>query len=371
MRLYIKGIMSLLFMSGILFSQNEPGLKDVFKDYFLVGAALNPYQFTEKDELSVGIIKKHFNTVTPENDLKWERVHPKLDKYSFDNPDKYIEFGKKNNMVIIGHTLIWHAQTPRWVFEDKDGKPVDKNTLLERMREHIQTVVGRYKGQIKGWDVVNEALEEDGTLRKSPWLKIVGEEFIAKAFQFAHEADPDAELYYNDYSLENKSKRDGVVALVKKLQQQGIRIDGVGLQGHYQMDWPSAEQIDSTITAIANLNVKIMVTELDLNVLPNPDNNQTADISKNYELKEKFNPYSKGLPDSAKVVIAKRYGDIFSAFIKNHKVIDRITFWGVTDKSSWLNNWPVFGRTNYPLLFDREGKPNSAFFKIVELAKNK
>ncbi len=214
----------------------------------MIGAALNQNQFSGADEVGARLIGEQFNSITPENVLKWEAVHPQLDKYDFAPGDAYVAFGEQHGMFIIGHTLVWHNQTPRWVFEDAEGKPVDRDTLLKRMRDHIQTVVGRYKGRIKGWDVVNEALNEDGTLRQTQWLKIIGEDYLAKAFQYAHEADPAAQLHYNDYSLENKPKRKGAIELIKKLQAQGIPITAVGLQGHDKMDWPSPELEDATIS---------------------------------------------------------------------------------------------------------------------------
>jgi endo-1,4-beta-xylanase len=364
--------------SGNIFAQSNTVLKDVFKNYFRIGAALNYFQYTEKDTLSVKIVKKQFNTITPENDLKWERIHPKPDSFNFAPADRYVEFGEKNDMFIIGHTLVWHAQTPQWVFQDtavskETGKklPADRAALLQRMKNHISTVVGRYKGRIKGWDVVNEALNEDGTLRQSQWMKIIGDDFIEKAFEFAHEADPNAELYYNDYSLDNKPKRDGAVRLIKSLLSKGIKITGVGLQGHYKMDWPSAAQFDSTIKAFSALGIKVMITELDIDVLPQVTQNNTADISLKAKLKEKQNPYKDGLPDSVQNALAARYADLFAVLLKNSNSVSRVTFWGVTDKESWLNNWPVFGRTSYPLLFDRNGSPKAAFNAIIKEVVNK
>ncbi len=198
---------------------------------------------------ALAIVKAQFNTISPENVLKWESVHPRPDGYAFDAPDRYVAFGEKNDMFIIGHTLVWHSQVPRWVFQDDKGEPLDRDALLKRMHEHIMTVVGRYKGRIGGWDVVNEALNEDGTLRKSPWLTIIGEDYLVKAFEYAHEADPKAELYYNDYSVENPAKRNGAVALIKKLQAAGITVAAIGLQGHDKMDWPTLDEQDATIVA--------------------------------------------------------------------------------------------------------------------------
>ena len=206
--------MTLLLAAFTAGADEPPTLKTAFKDHFLIGAALNPAQFCESNKVEAAIVKAQFNSITPENVLKWEKIHPRPGEYDFTLADQFVAFGQTNGIFIIGHTLVWHEQTPEWVFEDK-GKPASREVLLQRMRDHIFTVVGRYKGRVKGWDVVNEALESDGSLRNSPWRKLIGDDFIEHAFQFAHEADPQAELYYNDYSLESEPKRNGAVALVK------------------------------------------------------------------------------------------------------------------------------------------------------------
>ncbi len=194
-------------ISGGLLPAQTPALKDVFGDCFRIGAAINPSQFMERNAMETALLEQQFNSISPENVLKWQSVHPAPDAYNFAPADAYVAFGEANHMFIIGHTLVWHNQTPKWVFEDDKGQPLSREALLTRMHDHIRTVVGRYKGRINGWDVVNEAVDEDGTLRQSPWMKIIGEDYIAKAYEFAHEADPSAELYYNDYSLENEAKR--------------------------------------------------------------------------------------------------------------------------------------------------------------------
>lgn len=361
-------------------------LKDAFKDKFLIGAALNEAQFSGQDKLGSTLVETQFNSISPENVLKWESVHPLPDKYNFEPVDRYVAFGKKNNMFVIGHVLVWHYQTPKWVFEDEQSKTIDRETLLQRMHDHIKTVVGRYKGQVQGWDVVNEALNDDGTLRQTQWMKIIGDDYISKAFQFAHEADPQAELYYNDYSIENSPKREGTITLIKKLQSQGIRVDGVGIQGHYKMDWPTMGLVDSALEAFSRIGLKVMITELDMDVLPIASKDYGANIGLRAEMQAKLNPYIDGLPDSVQQVVAKRYADLFSVFVKHsigmkmepvlkvNSIVDggvsRVTFWGVTDGDSWLNNWPIKGRTNYPLLFDRNGKPNATFDAVIKVAGN-
>jgi endo-1,4-beta-xylanase len=347
----------------------ERALKDVFKNDFMIGAALNRRQIFEEDTRGVAIVSTHFNSITPENILKWALVHPAPDRYDFAAPDRYVEFGEKHGMFIVGHTLVWHNQTPRWVFEDKKGNPVDRETLLSRLRDHIFTVVGRYKGRIKGWDVVNEALNQDGTMRQSPWFKIIGDDYLVKAFQFAHEADPSAELYYNDYDLELPAKRAGGVELIKKLKAAGVPISGVGLQNHNLMDWPSVADEDATISAFEKLGVKIHITELDVDVLPRTTK-PGADYAVDVTVTPQLNPYVDRLPDAQQLALAKRYAELFQVYLKHRDAIERVTFWGVADGDSWLNNWPMKGRTNYPLLFDRLGRPKPALSAVINKTRS-
>ncbi|HTP67790.1 MAG TPA: endo-1,4-beta-xylanase [Dongiaceae bacterium] len=357
-----------LALAGNANTQRPPALKDAYRGCFLVGAALNSNQFTGSDRLEDAVIKAQFNSITPENVLKWEVVHPGLNTYDFSLADRYVEFGEQNHMFIIGHNLVWHSQVPQWVFEDASGKPLTRDALLQRMRDHITTVVGRYKGRIQGWDVVNEALSEDGSLRESPWLKIIGEDYIEQAFRSAHEADPHAQLYYNDYSLENEAKRKGGLRLVSKLQERGVSITGVGLQDHVSLDSPTTDQIDTTISEFGKLGVKVMITELDVDVLPWPAKDQIADVSLHAEADPKLNPYPSGLPETVQQALAKRYADLFGTYAKHCGLVTRVTFWGVADKDSWRNDWPIKGRTDYPLLFGRDAKPKPAYYAVIRQA---
>jgi endo-1,4-beta-xylanase len=344
-------------------------LREAFQGAFLVGAAVNADQFSGRDERGAALVRAQFSSVTPENVLKWESVHPQPGVFDFAAPDRYVAFGEQSGMAVIGHTLVWHSQTPRWVFQDSAGRPVSRDTLIGRMREHIQTVVGRYRGRIRGWDVVNEALNEDGSLRRTPWQSIIGDDYIAMAFRFAHEADPNAELYYNDFSLENAPKRQGAVALIRRLLAEGVPVTGIGSQDHVQMDWPTTAQLDSTLTAFGQLGVKVMITELDVDVLPRATQQRGADVSLNVAARVDLNPYAAGLPDSVQRALAQRYADLFGVYYRHRGTLTRVTFWGVTDGDSWKNNWPVRGRTNYPLLFDRDGRPKPAFDAVMRVAR--
>lgn len=341
-------------------------LKAAYQHDFLVGVAVNEKQFADQDQRGGPIIKAQFDSISPENALKWASVHPAPGVYDFTNADRYVAFGESNHLVIIGHTLVWHHQTPRWVFQDTNGNPVAREVLLERLHDHIQTVMGRYQGRIKGWDVVNEALGEDGKLRKSNWQKIIGDDFIERAFRYAHQADPNAELYYNDFSLENEPKRQGAIALIKKLKSEGIPVTAVGLQGHFKMDWPTVAEEDATISDFAKLGVKVMITELDVDVVRATQGNRTADIEANAQRVAGANIYSNGLPADVQQALAKRYADLFGVFLKHRDAVERVTFWGVTDADSWLNTW---GRKNHPLLFDRDGRPKPAFQAVIKTAR--
>ena len=343
-------------------------LKEAFKDEFYVGAALNGRQVSGNDAQAVALIEKQFNTISPENLLKWESVHPQPDVYNFEPADNYVALGEKNDMFVVGHTLVWHNQTPKWVFEDEKGNPVSREVLLKRMEDHIKTVAGRYKGKIDSWDVVNEALNDDGTLRQSKWMQIIGEDYLQKAFEFARQADPEMELYYNDYNLWKPAKREGAVRLVRSLQEKGIKVDGIGMQGHYGLKAPSLEDIEASIKAFSDLGVKVSFTEVDIDVLPNPSGRAGADIDATFEFDEKYNVYTTGLPDSVQQQLTQRYADLFALFRKHRDKIDRVTFWGVTDNDSWLNNWPIRGRTSYPMLFDRQYQPKPAFNAVLETA---
>jgi endo-1,4-beta-xylanase len=344
-------------------------LKDAFRGAFLVGVAVNARQFSGADTAGVRLVAEQFNAIAPENTLKWEVVHPSPERYSFAGADQYVAFGTSRRMFVHGHTLVWHSQTPRWVFQDSAGNPLTRDALLARMRDHIMTVVGRYKGRIAGWDVVNEALNEDGTLRDSPWRRIIGDDYLVQAFRYAHEADPAAQLYYNDYNLETPAKRDGAIRLVRTLQTAGVPVTAIGTQDHLHLDSPSAALIDTMLTKFAALGVHVNVSELDVDVLPPAVRGNGADVSQRAEYREAQNPYAAGLPDSVQRKLADRYAEIFRVYVAHKGLIDRVTFWGLTDRDSWLNNFPVRGRTNYPLLFDRAGRPKPAFDAVVGTAR--
>ncbi|WP_186756532.1 endo-1,4-beta-xylanase [Echinicola salinicaeni] len=357
--------------SGESLKTTPAALKTAFQEKFVMGTALNAWQITGRDTSSIQIAKEHFSGIVAENIMKSGRIQQREGEFNFELADQFVEFGEENNMQIHGHTLIWHSQAPRWFFTDEEGNEVSPELLTERMRKHIYTVVGRYKGRVHSWDVVNEAILDDGSYRKSKFYQILGKDFIKLAFQFAHEADPDAELYYNDFSMSQAGKREGVVKMVKELQEEGIRIDGIGMQGHISLEHPEIEAFEKSMLAFSDLGVQVMVTELDLSVLPSPWRNREAgaNISDNADYEDKMNPYPDGMPDSVAQAFDKRYLEFFELFLKHQDKVSRVTLWGINDGNSWKNNWPVRGRTDYPLLFDRENKAKPIVGKLIELAK--
>lgn len=350
---------------------NVPTLKDVFAKVFLIGAAVSDDVVSGNDSQAAAIVEKQFNSITPENVMKWQFIHPEPNKYNFEPADRFVAFGEKNKMFIVGHTLIWQNQIPAWAFKDDSNNLLGRDAMLARMKDHIFTVMGRYKGRVNGWDVVNEALNDAGPLHKSKWVETVGPDYVQKAFEYAHEADPNAELYYNDFSLDKPAKLNGCVNLVKDLKAKGLRIDGVGIQGHWALGYPSRKDIEQFIDAFASLGVKVMVTELDIDVLPSATQYMGADINVRFELQEKLNPYVNGLPDDIQKKLADRYAELFAVLLEHKDTVSRVTLWGVSDKTSWLNNWPIRGRTSYPLLFDRNYQPKPAFDAVIKAANTK
>lgn len=348
----------------------KKGLKDAFKDKFLIGVALNTKQILEADTIGNQLIAKHFNSVVADNCMKSEIVQPVEGQFDFRLADKFVALGEKQNMFIVGHTLVWHSQAPAWFFVDANGQAVSKEVLIARMKNHITTVVKRYKGRVHGWDVVNEAINDDGSWRESPFYKIIGKDFVKLAFQFAHEADPNAQLYYNDYNMEKNGRRDSVVKMVTELQQQGIKIDAIGMQSHFTMDYPSLDAFEKSVNSFAALGVKVMITELDLTVLPFPTSEISADVALSFKYDSKMNPYLNGITDSALLAFNDRLYAFFKIFLKHQNQISRVTLWGLSDKDSWKNDFPIKGRTDYPLLFDRNYNAKKIVNQLIEEKNN-
>ena len=408
-----------LLTSCTTISPNQPKtLKAAYKHHFYVGVAINRTIATgtsvradnvnrSMDQINkdIAVVTEQFNQISPENDLKWQLIHPEPgpDGYNFGPADAYVNFGLSHKMYIVGHTLVWHGQTPSWVFQgtnlppgmtnspaptpaltattnalgtnglggrrfgrgfgggfggfNMNGPRASREELLQRMHDHIATVVGRYKGKIKVWDVVNEALADGGTnvLRTSPWEQIIGPDFIAKAFEYAHEADPDAILRYNDYSLENSAKRQKLIALIKSLQEQHVPVMAIGSQAHVSVTSPSFEEEDKVLTELETLGLPIHITELDVNSAQGGQRSNSGDVAANAATTQ------GGLVSDADKKLADAYAGLFRAFKKHDKYVKVITLWGVNDGVSWRAQ----GR---PLLFDGNDQPKPAFDAVIRAA---
>ena len=355
--------------NAIAAAAERTGIKDFYKDDFRIGTILSNEALLKNDTQLLALVAREFNAITAENCMKWEPIRPNDKDWDWTAADKFVEFGEKNKMYIVGHNLVWHSQCPKEVFQNETGGVISKEGLTKKMQDHIATKAGRYKGRLQAWDVVNEAVEDDGSWRKSPWYNIMGEDFIAKAFHFAHEVDPKAHLIYNDYNTETPAKRAFIVDMVKNFKKKGVPIQGVGMQEHLSIDGPGVEEIDKTLTMLKEIGVRAHITELDIDVLPSVWNLPTAEVSTRFDYTPARDPYTKGLPKEIEEKLAKRYEDIFKVYLKHRDNIDRVTLWGTTDAESWLNGFPIRGRTNYPLLFDRQSKPKAAYFKLLDLKK--
>ena len=346
----ILALISLLFCGRLIAAEVKPmaTLKNTYPQ-FLVGAALDgmlPGKYSA-DELA--LIKAQFSQITPENCMKPRSIQPEEGKFDFTMADALVKFAVDNGITITGHCLVWHEQCPEWFFRDGD-KPASRELVLQRMKTHIQTLVGRYRGVIKGWDVVNEALSDTEKVywRDTKWHQIIGDDFLEKAFIYAHEADPAAELYYNEYSDEHPIQRAKTLKLIADLQAKGIRIDAVGIQGHWMLDKIPFQEIEESIVTFHQAGVKVMITELDVDLLPH----EAADL------------YVNGCPPEVLERQAQQYARLFTLFKKHADTITRVTFWGLHDGRSWRNTWPRV-RTNYPLLFDRQSQPKWAFDAVI------
>jgi endo-1,4-beta-xylanase len=345
-------------------AQSIPSLKETFKNDFLIGTAMDAQQIEEKDAAADKLIKQQFNAVTPENIMKAEIVEPKWNTFNFVLADKLVAYAAKNNIKVNAHNLIWHSQLPVFMQHIQSA-----DSVKQYLEHHITTVAARYDGKVYSWDVVNEALNEDGTLRNSIFLQKLGPGYIVEAFRLAQKASPNSKLYYNDYNIEQPAKRAGAIALIKQIQAAGVRIDGVGIQGHWKAGNVPLNDIEESIKAFAALGIEVMFTELDLSVLPNPWDHATADVGATAKGNAKMNPYTNGLPDSVEQMLTKSYADLFTLFVKYKANISRVTFWGVNDGQSWLNDWPIQGRKNYPLLFDRNFNPKPSFYSVIATAE--
>lgn len=350
-----------------LFAEVRTGLKDTFKDRFLIGTAINEGVTRGTHPDLAEIVKRNFSSITPENALKWESLRTADGGWKWADADGFVDFGQTNKIHSVGHCLAWHSQIPDSVFKNPKGHYIKPAQLRAKMTEHITTLVGRYKGKLAAWDVVNEAVGDDNVMRKSHYFKILGEQFIDHAFNLAHEVDPNAHLMYNDYNIENDGKREAALALLQRLKKRGVPIQGVGIQAHISIDGPSIANIEKSIEAYAKLGLRVHFTELDIDVLSREWDSPTADIATKFNYTPERDPYIKGMTKERNEQLSARYESLFKLFIKHKDKIDRVTLWGISDDVTWLNDFPIKGRTNHPLLFDRTHQPKDVYFRLLQL----
>jgi endo-1,4-beta-xylanase len=373
-----------LFFSISFFSQNENGLSYLYKDHFLLGSIYHG-SVLGNDELNLNqvqeniIISKEFNTITAENCMKPLFLLDQNGNYNFEESDKFVDYALENNLTIVGHTLVWKNSAPEWFFKDEKGNTISREILILRLKDYIKTVVSRYKGKISYWDVVNEAVDvfksDDNksyaALKPSPWYDIIGEDYIKIAFEAAHDADPNCKLIYNDYNMYQSEKTDFIIDMVNNLKSEGVPIHGIGSQGHMFLNHPSLDKVEYWLRKISDANIPLHITELDVSVLPNAWKHRGASVEDRFDLAQKYNPYPNYIPSSKLKQQAKRYKSLFKLFLKYSHTIERVTFWGVWDGNSWRNYLPMKGRTDYPLLFDRNFKPKPAYFTLKDLVRKK
>ncbi|WP_425502026.1 endo-1,4-beta-xylanase [Pseudoxanthomonas jiangsuensis] len=354
-------------------------LKQVYAGDFLLGTAVNDAIVSGEDASSQALAVRHFNAITLENAMKAEVLHPRPGEWDFAAADAFVEFGRRHGMFVVGHTLVWHNQTPDWFFRDEAGEALSSERLAERMRQYIETVAGRYAGKVQAWDVVNEQIGEDGRYRDTTWVRGIGDgdELMRLAFTYAAKYAPDTELYYNDFNAWRPEKVAGIVRMVKMLQAHGIRIDGIGIQGHWGLNYPALADIEAAIDAYAALGVKVMITELDVDVLPLTREGQIIGQGMAHpqfqlpEFKRFLDPYRDGLPADVQRQLADRYAELFALFHRKADKLARVAVWGVADDMSWKNGYPIPDRTNYPLLFDRERQPKPALDAVLKVPRGR
>lgn len=332
----------------------EKGLKDFYAAYFPVGVAVSPRAL--KAESEANLIKKHFRSMTAENVMKMGPIHPEENKYNWEPADEIVAFAEENELMLRGHALCWHRQFPDWMFTNNDGNQVSKEVLLQRLETHIEHVAGRYKGKIFAWDVVNEAISDrpDKFYRNSIWYQICGEDYIITAFETARKAAPNAKLFYNDYNVIDAVKREKIIQMVKNLREKGVPIDGVGIQGHWSVFEPSESQLRATLDSFSSLPIELQITELDISI-----------YKKEHARSDKRETDTGVLTPELAKMQKEKYKMIFRVFRDYKDELSSLTFWNISDRRSWLDNFPVRNRKDFPLLFDQNEAPKDAYWEVV------
>jgi endo-1,4-beta-xylanase len=348
----------------------QVSLAEVYAPFFKLGVAVGGRMSAGDDPAAAALAARQYNRATPENALKWQSVHPDPERFDWGPADAFLDFAEDNGMEVHGHALVWHQQVPDWVFRAPAGGAATRELLLERLDAHMAALSEHFAGRIRYWDVVNEAFNDDGSKRETPWLEGIGLDYIEQAFILADRHFPDAKLVYNDFGMENAGKREAVVEMARDFRARGVRLDAIGTQGHVRLDVPLITAIEESIEAFGQTGAEVLVSELDVDVLPPASQNQGADLSVNAEPSARLNPYAECLPATVAAQAAERWSSLFELFIRHSSVVRAVTIWGVSDGHSWLNDWPVNGRTNYASLFDRELKPKAAWQSVIDAASS-
>ena len=356
-------------LGAIASAQEATGLAAAWHDAFRIGVAVSNRTLDQRIPEDLDLIAREFNAVTAENAMKWGVIRPDGVDWQWDRPDALVDFASTNDMYILGHNLVWHSQIPASVFTDAGGNRLTRPALLRRMADHIETLVGRYRGRVHAWDVVNEGIDEGNGWRRSPWFDIIGDDYMEQAFRLAHAADGDATLLYNDYNMHNPEKRAFLVGVLRDYFERGVPIHGVGLQSHVGLDYPDLEEWEKSIATYAAMGLEVHVTELDVDVLPSPYE-QSADVANRFQYSRENDPWPEALPDEVQERLADRYEQLFRILLRYRDSVERVTMWGLYDGISWKNNFPINGRTNYPLLFGRNREPKPAYYRLLDLARN-
>ena len=346
-------------------------LAEAYRDYWYTGVSVNQWEVEGNQESHWDVITKNFNWVVAENCMKCEVIHPQEGVYDFTLADKFVDKAKAAGLKVQGHCLIWHSQCAPWFHFDKDGKLVSREELKKRMREHIYTIVSHFKGRIDAWDVCNECFEDDGSPRKSLFWQILGTDYIPLAFQYAHEADPNVQLFYNDYSMNKPTKVEGVANFFRPLIEQGLPVTAIGMQGHMILEDAKEllPQYDHSIKTIAALGVPTFFSELDLSVLPNPYGFSGANVSDRFTYTPEKDPFKDGLTKEKEAEINQYWVDFYKMLIPHKDNILRVNFWCLNDANSWRNDFPIQGRSDYATLYDRQNQPKGMIQEIINLVK--
>ena len=378
-KFYISLTLMMVFISSVSQGQ-EKTLRGVYDGAFKIGTSVSRFQYGGRDTRGLEILLKHFNALSPENDMKPEVIHPNPDTWNFDPGDAYVKFGQEHGMWMLGHTLCWHNQTPDFFWFDEKGNPKSKEKLFETIEEYIKTVCTHFKGQVQAWDVINEMIGEDGKYRDLGWVHALGgdqdvvDEFVKHVFRCAQKYAPDTELYYNDFNAWRPAKVAGILRVVEMLKAEGIRIDGVGIQGHWGLNFPKTEYIEAAIDEYSKHGLRVNITELDIDVLPVSKEGQVFGwqglkdpLYQLEEFEEFLDPYKNGLPDEVEKQQAARFAEVMAIFYRHRDQIDRVTLWGITDGMSWKNGYPIPNRVNYPLLFKRDYTPHKSLDAVLSV----